>query len=115
MADRRPATVTARTSPPYATGTAALRVVGGRLPVWARTAGDTVGDGVMGREPGGAMRRRYRHLTDPVLRTIADELGHTLWGGPEGGQDEDDDGPRVPRTSQLRSEVRPKVAKGPPQ
>jgi integrase len=28
---------------------------------------DTAVDGVMGWEPGGAMRRRYQHLTDPVL------------------------------------------------
>ncbi|WP_431774296.1 site-specific integrase [Streptomyces cucumeris] len=41
---------------------------------------DTAVDGVMGWEPGGAMRRRYQHLTDPVLKNIADKLGHTLWG-----------------------------------
>jgi integrase len=48
---------------------------------------DTAVDGVMGWEPGGAMRRRYQHLTDPVLKNIADRLGHTLWGGPDGGDD----------------------------
>lgn len=48
---------------------------------------DTAVDGVMGWEPGGAMRRRYQHLTDPVLKNIADRLGRTLWGGPEDGDD----------------------------
>jgi integrase len=54
---------------------------------------DTAVDGVMGWEPGGAMRRRYQHLTDPVLKAIADKLGHTLWGSPGNSPDGDDDGP----------------------
>jgi integrase len=54
---------------------------------------DTAVDGVMGWEPGGAMRRRYQHLTDPVLKNIAGKLGHTLWGTPENGTDDGDDGP----------------------
>jgi integrase len=48
---------------------------------------DTAVDGVMGWEPGGAMRRRYQHLTDPVLKNIADRLGRKLWGGPDDGED----------------------------
>ncbi|MEE4541225.1 site-specific integrase [Streptomyces sp. V4-01] len=48
---------------------------------------DTAVDGVMGWEPGGAMRRRYQHLTDPVLKNIADRLGRTLWGGSDDGDD----------------------------
>lgn len=49
---------------------------------------DTAVDGVMGWEPGGAMRRRYQHLTDPVLKDIADRLGHTLWGRSDGGPED---------------------------
>lgn len=52
---------------------------------------DTAVDKVMGWEPGGAMRRRYQHLTDPVLRSIADKLGHVLCA-PEGKPDDDGDG-----------------------
>ncbi|NEA59513.1 site-specific integrase [Streptomyces sp. SID13666] len=40
---------------------------------------DTAVDGIMGWEPGGAMRRRYQHMTAPVLKNIADKLGHALW------------------------------------
>jgi hypothetical protein len=39
------------------------------------------------------MRRRYRHLADSVLKNIADKLGRTLWGTPEGKPDDDEDGP----------------------
>ena len=53
---------------------------------------DTAVDGVMGWEPWGAMRRRYQHLTDSVLKNIADKVGRTLWGDP----DEGDDGSAVP-------------------
>lgn len=49
---------------------------------------DTAVDKVMGWEPGGAMRRRYQHATDPVLRGIADKLSSTLWG--EGAEKPDD-------------------------
>jgi integrase len=54
---------------------------------------DTAVDGVMGWEPGGAMRRRYQHLTDPVLKGgIADKLGHALWGAAPQRPDDGDDG-----------------------
>jgi integrase len=53
---------------------------------------DTAVDKVMGWEPGGAMRRRYQHATDPVLRGIADKLGHTLWGAPPDDRGDDGDG-----------------------
>lgn len=38
---------------------------------------DTAVDKVMGWEPGGAMRRRYQHATDPVLQSIASKIGST--------------------------------------
>jgi len=53
---------------------------------------DTAVDKVMGWEPGGAMRRRYQHATDPVLKSIADRVGHTLWGVSEEKPDDGDDG-----------------------
>ncbi|MFD3512552.1 tyrosine-type recombinase/integrase [Streptomyces sp. NPDC058657] len=40
---------------------------------------DTAVDGIMGWEPGGAQRRRYQHLTAPILKNIADKMGRTLW------------------------------------
>jgi integrase len=49
---------------------------------------DTAVDGVMGWEPGGAMRRRYQHLTDPVLRGIAEKLSRKLWGDSQTPADE---------------------------
>lgn len=54
---------------------------------------DTAVDKVMGWEPGGAMRRRYQHATDPVLKSIAEKLGNTLWGPAAEKPGEDDDGP----------------------
>lgn len=54
---------------------------------------DTAVDKVMGWEPGGAMRRRYQHATDPVLQSIAERVGNTLWGDSGDGTDEGDDGP----------------------
>jgi integrase len=53
---------------------------------------DTAVDKVMGWEPGGAMRRRYQHATDPVLRGIADKLATTLWGDEPEKPNDDDDG-----------------------
>jgi integrase len=53
---------------------------------------DTAVDKVMGWEPGGAMRRRYQHATDPVLQSIAQKLSSTLWAAPADEPDEGDDG-----------------------
>jgi hypothetical protein len=38
------------------------------------------------------MRRRYQHATDPVLKSIADKLGRTLWDTSEEKPDDGDDG-----------------------
>ena len=58
---------------------------------------DTAVDKVMGWEPGGAMRRRYQHATDPVLQSIAERVGNALWSGAgaasKDGPGEEDDGP----------------------
>jgi len=54
---------------------------------------DTAVDGVMGWEPGGAMRRRYQHLTDPVLRNIAEKISRSLWGEPDDGNGGDEGHP----------------------
>lgn len=42
---------------------------------------EVVVDAIMGWEPGKSarMRRRYQHLTDPVLRATADKVGELLW------------------------------------
>jgi integrase len=52
-------------------------------------------DGIMGWEPGHAarLRARYLHVTDPLLRQIAKQVGDALWQLPEGsGQDAEGDG-----------------------
>ncbi|MFD9871568.1 tyrosine-type recombinase/integrase [Streptomyces niveus] len=45
---------------------------------------DTVVDAIMGWEPGKSarMRRRYQHLTGPVLQQTAAKIGGLLWGAP---------------------------------
>ncbi|MFC8075989.1 tyrosine-type recombinase/integrase [Streptomyces sp. NPDC057307] len=45
---------------------------------------DTVVDAIMGWEPGKSarMRRRYQHLTGPVLQQTAAKIGGLLWGTP---------------------------------
>lgn len=50
---------------------------------------DRIVDSIMGWEPGGAarMRARYMHVTDPMLRNVANQVGKALWGStdpPEG-------------------------------
>jgi integrase len=56
---------------------------------------DRIVDSIMGWEPGGAarMRARYMHVTDPMLKRVAKQVGHTLWGalGREGGTGGDAD------------------------
>ncbi|MGP4115209.1 tyrosine-type recombinase/integrase [Streptomyces sp. 4N509B] len=46
---------------------------------------DVVVDAIMGWEPGGAarMRARYMHITGPVLKKVAGQVGDALWGSPE--------------------------------
>jgi hypothetical protein len=46
---------------------------------------DRIVDAIMGWEPGGAarMRARYMHVTDPMLRKVAGQVGAALWGAPE--------------------------------
>ncbi|NYI05579.1 tyrosine-type recombinase/integrase [Allostreptomyces psammosilenae] len=43
---------------------------------------DRIVDAIMGWEPGGAarMRARYMHVTDPMLRKVAQQVGSALWG-----------------------------------
>ncbi|MFP3119205.1 tyrosine-type recombinase/integrase [Streptomyces sp. Iso 434] len=43
---------------------------------------DVVVDAIMGWEPGGAarMRARYMHVTGPMLKKVADQVGEALWG-----------------------------------
>ncbi|WP_371566864.1 hypothetical protein [Streptomyces canus] len=43
---------------------------------------DVIVDAVMGWEPGGAARMRARsmHVTGPMLRKVADQVGEKLWG-----------------------------------
>ncbi|GAA3881366.1 tyrosine-type recombinase/integrase [Streptomyces sedi] len=43
---------------------------------------DVVADAIMGWEPGGAarMRARYMHITGPVLKQVAGQVGDALWG-----------------------------------
>jgi hypothetical protein len=33
------------------------------------------------------MRRRYQHLTAPVLKDVADRLNRLLWEGPTSGEE----------------------------
>jgi integrase len=46
---------------------------------------DRIVDAIMGWEPGGSarMRARYMHVTDPMLRSVAKQVGETLWGASE--------------------------------
>ena len=46
---------------------------------------DLVVDSIMGWEPGGAgrMPARYMHVTDPMLKRVADQIGDALWAPPE--------------------------------
>lgn len=48
---------------------------------------DRIVDSIMGWEPGGAarMRARYMHVTDPMLRNVANQVGQALWGSDGGG------------------------------
>ncbi|MFF3564029.1 tyrosine-type recombinase/integrase [Streptomyces sp. NPDC002574] len=45
---------------------------------------DVVVDAIMGWEPGGSarMRSRYMHVTGPVLKNVARQVGDALWGSP---------------------------------
>lgn len=47
---------------------------------------DVVVDSIMGWEPGGAarMRARYMHITGPMLRKVAQQVGDMLWEPPPG-------------------------------
>ncbi|MER7985687.1 tyrosine-type recombinase/integrase [Streptomyces noursei] len=44
---------------------------------------DAVVDAIMGWEPGKSarMRRRYQHLTGPILKDTANKFGGLLWSG----------------------------------
>ncbi|MCM2420203.1 tyrosine-type recombinase/integrase [Streptomyces sp. RKAG293] len=52
---------------------------------------DRIVDSIMGWEPGGAarMRARYMHVTDPMLRNVANQVGRALWGSAEDAADDD--------------------------
>ncbi|MFJ2645845.1 tyrosine-type recombinase/integrase [Streptomyces sp. NPDC087420] len=45
---------------------------------------DVIVDAIMGWEPGGAarMRARYMHVTGPMLKKVAGQVGEALWGSP---------------------------------
>jgi len=45
---------------------------------------DVVIDAITGWEPGGAarMRARYMHITGPMLRKVARQIGDALWEPP---------------------------------
>ncbi|MFE9855239.1 tyrosine-type recombinase/integrase [Streptomyces sp. NPDC005780] len=53
---------------------------------------DAVVDGIMGWEPGKSarMRRRYQHMTGPVLQQTAAKIGALLWAVPADGAEEAD-------------------------
>ncbi|MDX2854523.1 site-specific integrase [Streptomyces sp. PA03-3a] len=46
---------------------------------------DVVVDAIMGWEPGGSarMRSRYMHVTGPVLKNVARQVGDALWSSPD--------------------------------
>ncbi|MFI2370006.1 tyrosine-type recombinase/integrase [Streptomyces sp. NPDC018833] len=46
---------------------------------------DVVVDSIMGWEPGGAARMcaRYMHITGPMLRKVAQQVGDMLWESPK--------------------------------
>lgn len=46
---------------------------------------DVVVDAIMGWEPGGSarMRSRYMHVTGPVLKNVARQVGDVLWSSPD--------------------------------
>ncbi|MGW2349482.1 tyrosine-type recombinase/integrase [Actinacidiphila glaucinigra] len=48
---------------------------------------DVVVDAIMGWEPGGSarMRSRYMHVTGPVLKHVARQVGDALWSSPDTG------------------------------
>lgn len=63
---------------------------------------DRTVDTIMGWEPGGAARMRapYMHVTDPMLKRVAGQIGDALWGPVAGGDDGGNGGqPQAPRTN----------------
>ena len=54
---------------------------------------DRIVDVIMGWEPGGAarMRARYMHVTDPMLKRVAKQVGSALWGDPQEGAEDSGD------------------------
>ncbi|MFI8186408.1 tyrosine-type recombinase/integrase [Actinacidiphila glaucinigra] len=50
---------------------------------------DVVVDAIMGWEPGGSarMRSRYMHVTGPVLKNVARQVGDALWSSPDTNRD----------------------------
>ncbi|TKA00873.1 hypothetical protein FCI23_41605 [Actinacidiphila oryziradicis] len=56
---------------------------------------DRIVDSIMGWEPGGAarMRARYMHVTDPMLKRVAKQVGQALWGARESEPGTADDNP----------------------
>ena len=67
---------------------------------------DAVVDAIMGWEPGKSarMRRRYQHLTNPVLQQTAEKIGGLLWpvGGPTDNSETADVGPAQIESSSTR-------------
>ncbi|MGW0319642.1 tyrosine-type recombinase/integrase [Streptomyces flavidovirens] len=49
---------------------------------------DVVVDAIMGCEPGGyaRMRARYMHVTGPLLKKVAKQVGDELWGAERSGR-----------------------------
>jgi len=59
---------------------------------------DRIGDAIMGWEPGGAarMRARYMHVTDPMLKRVAQQVGGALWGAADATHGKPAEGPPAP-------------------
>ncbi|MYY13272.1 tyrosine-type recombinase/integrase [Streptomyces sp. SID4919] len=63
---------------------------------------DVVVDAIMGWEPGGSarMRARYMHVTGPMLKNVAQQVGDALWGtAPETSEEAGDGRTRAPQTA----------------
>ncbi len=63
---------------------------------------DVVVDAIMGWEPGGSarMRARYMHVTGPMLKNVAQQVGDALWGtAPETSEEAGDTRTRAPQTA----------------
>jgi integrase len=96
-------------------------VLDGRLNDARHTAGtvllplgvpDVVVDAIMGWEPAGSarMRARYMHVTGPMLKNLAQQVGNALWA-PHRRRAK---GPETGRTRPVRPQLRRKITKSSP-